>query len=153
MNLPTNKTIIRDAVENDAVDILALVKELALYEKAEDQVTTSVEDYKSSLKEGKIFCKIAEINSEIVGMALYYETFSTWRGLMYYLEDFIVSEKYRGNGIGKLLMDAFLDEARAANAVLVKWQVIDWNEPAVNFYKNMGATIEKEWWNVKMFIK
>ncbi len=153
MNLSTNKTIIRTADENDAVAILSLVRELAVYEKSEDQVTTTVEVYKQSLKEGKIFCKLAEIDSKIVGIALYYETFSTWRGLMYYLEDFIVSEKYRGLGIGKMLMDAFISEAKAANAVLVKWQVIDWNEPAIKFYENMGATIEKEWWNVKMFIK
>jgi len=152
MNLATNKTIIRSADEKDADAILALVKELAIYENAEDQVTATVEDYQSSLKERKIFCKVAEIDGQIVGIALYYETFSTWRGLMYYLEDFIVSEKYRGHGIGQLLMDAYLKEAKNAGAVLVKWQVLDWNDPAVNFYKKMGATIEKEWWNVKMFL-
>ncbi len=153
MNLSTNKTIIRSADTNDAESILKLVRELAKYEKAEDQVTATVQDYKTSLISGKIFCKVAELDNEIIGIALYYETFSTWRGLMYYLEDFIVSEKYRGHGIGKKLIDSFLKEARLANAVLVKWQVIDWNEPAIKFYEQMGATIEKEWWNVKMFIK
>lgn len=153
MNLSTNKTIIRSADENDAESILVLVRELALYENAADQVTATVHDYESSLKKGKIFCKIAEVDHKIVGIALYYETFSTWRGLMYYLEDFIVSEKYRGLGIGKMLMEAFINEAESANAVLVKWQVIDWNEPAIKFYEKMGATIEKEWWNVKMFVK
>ena len=152
MNLAPNKTIIRSATENDAADILALVRELAIYEKAEDQVTASVQDYKSSLKEGKIYCKVAEIDTQIVGIALYYQTFSTWRGLMYYLEDFVVSEKYRSCGIGQLLMKAYLKEAKEAGAVLVKWQVLDWNEPAIQFYVKMGATIEKEWWNVKMFL-
>ena len=152
MNLATNKTIIRDATENDAKEILDLVRELAIYEKAEDQVTATVEDYQKSLKSHKIFCKLAEIEGEVVGIALYYETFSTWRGLMYYLEDFVVSKAYRGHGIGQLLMDAYIDEAKKAGAVLVKWQVLDWNEPAVNFYQKMGATIEKEWWNVKMFL-
>lgn len=152
MNLATNKTIIRNATENDAASILALVRELAIYEKAEDQVTATIEDYRSSLKEHKIFCKLAEIDKKVVGIALYYETFSTWRGLMYYLEDFVVRETHRGQGIGQLLMDAYIAEAKAAGAVLVKWQVLDWNEPAVNFYEKMGATIEKEWWNVKMFL-
>ena len=152
MNLSTNKTFIRSGNAEDAESILALVRELAIYEKSEDQVTATVDEYKSSLKKGKIFCKIAEVDSEIVGIALYYETFSTWRGLMYYLEDFIVSEKYRGFGLGKMLMDAFIAEAKAADAKLVKWQVIDWNEPAIKFYEKMGATVEKEWWNVKMFI-
>lgn len=152
MNLATNKTIIRNATEADAVSILNLVKELAIYEKAEDQVTATVEDYSSSLKNNKIYCKLAEIDGETVGMALYYETFSTWRGLMYYLEDFVVSEKYRGIGIGQLLMDAYITHAKESGAVLVKWQVLDWNEPAIKFYKKMGATIEQEWWNVKMFL-
>jgi len=152
MNLSTNKTIIRSADETDAEKILELVTELAIYEKAEDQVTATVEDYRSSLSAGKIFCKIAEIEGKVIGIALYYETFSTWRGLMYYLEDFVVSESYRGFGIGQKLMDAFIQDARDANAVLVKWQVLDWNEPAINFYERMGATIEKEWWNGKMFL-
>ena len=89
----------------------------------------------------------------MVGIALYYETFQTWRGRIYYLEDFIVSEKYRGFGIGKMLMEAFITEAISANATLVKWQVLDWNEQAIKFYEKMGAKIEKEWWNVKMFLK
>ncbi|HAI57142.1 MAG: GNAT family N-acetyltransferase [Saprospirales bacterium] len=153
MNLSTNKTIIRSADENDAESILVLVRELALYENAADQVTATVHDYESNLKKGKIFCKIAEVDHKMVGIALYYETFSTWRGLIYYLEDFIVSEKYRGFGIGKMLMEAFITEAISANATLVKWQVLDWNEPAIKFYEKMGAKIEKEWWNVKMFLK
>ena len=152
MNLATNKTIIRDATEKDAAAILNLVKELAIYENAEDQVTATIEDYEKGLKAGKIFCKLAEIEGNVIGIALYYETFSTWRGLMYYLEDFVVSEAYRGHGVGQLLMDAFIHEAKNAGAVLVKWQVLDWNTPAINFYKKMGATIEKEWWNVKMFL-
>lgn len=152
MNLSTNKTIIRSADANDAKSILTLVQELARYEKAEDQVTATLEDYETSLKKGTFFCKVAEIDQEIVGIALYYETFSTWRGLMYYLEDFVVTKNYRGLGIGKMLMESFIHEAKSANAKLVKWQVIDWNEPAIKFYEKMGATIEKEWWNVKMFI-
>jgi len=152
MNLATNKTIIRKATEEDAESILALVMELAVYEKAKDQVTATVEDYRYSLKMNKIYCQVAEIDGEVIGIALYYETFSTWRGLMYYLEDFVVSEKYRGQGIGQLLMDVFIAEAKKAGAVLVKWQVLDWNDPAINFYEKMGATIEKEWWNVKMFL-
>ena len=103
-----NKLIIRDATPNDAKSILSLVRELAIYEKAEEQVTTTVEDYENALKDEKIFCKVAIISGEVVGIALYYETFSTWRGLMYYLEDFIVTSQYRKMGIGEQLMNSFI---------------------------------------------
>ena len=152
MNNSTNKAIIRKATRNDASDILSLVRELAIYEKAEDQVTASLSEYENFLSDGKIFANLAIIDNEIVGMVLYYETFSTWRGLMYYLEDFIVKEAYRKQGIGEKLMNSFMNEAKMAGAKLVKWQVLDWNEPAINFYKKMGCIIEDEWWNVKKFI-
>jgi len=150
MNITTNKTIIRDADADDAAKILMLVKELAIYENAEDQVTASLQSYREHLKEGKIYCKLAEVDGTIVGMALYYETFSTWKGRMYYLEDFIVTEKYRRKGIGKLLINSYLKAAADGGAVLAKWQVLNWNKPAISFYQKMGATIEKDWWNVKL---
>ena len=89
---------------------------------------------------------------EIVGMMLYYMAYSTWKGKMMYLEDFVVREAVRGQGVGQMLWTAFEAESRAEGAKLLKWQVLDWNTPALNFYKNIGANIETEWLNGKLFL-
>ena len=79
-------------------------------------------------------------------------TYSTWKGRMFYLEDFVVLEAYRRLGLGQMLFDAFLQEAKDQQCRLVKWQVLDWNEPALRFYRKNNAVIEKEWWNGKIFL-
>ncbi len=143
---------IRLAEKADLPAIYALVKELALYEKAPESVTATLIDYEKDFDD-KIFESIvAEINGEIVGMALYYMAYSTWRGRMLYLEDFVVKESVRKAGIGKLLFDRVLEIAREKKAILLKWQVLDWNEPALNFYKKYDAIIEDEWLNGKLFL-
>ena len=143
---------IRLAEKADLPAIYALVKELALYEKAPESVTATLIDYEIDFDD-KIFESIvAEINGEIVGMALYYMAYSTWRGRMLYLEDFVVKESVRKAGIGKLLFDRVLEIAREKKAILLKWQVLDWNEPALNFYKKYDAIIEDEWLNGKLFL-
>jgi len=143
---------IRLAEKADLPAIYALVKELALYEKAPESVTATLIDYEKDFDD-KIFESIvAEINGEIVGMALYYMAYSTWRGRMLYLEDFVVKESVRKAGIGKLLFDRVLEIAREKRAILLKWQVLDWNEPALNFYKKYDAIIEDEWLNGKLFL-
>lgn len=141
------------AQKEDAKHILRLVKELAEYEKAADQVITSVAEYEYMIESHKVACLLAEHKDSVIGIALYYETFSTWRGLMYYLEDLVVMESYRRQGIGQLLIDGFIEKAKEANASMVKWQVLDWNEPAIKFYEQMGAAISKEWYNVTMRFK
>ena len=93
---------------------------------------------------------VAEVDNSIVGMTLYYDTFSTWKGKMLYLEDFVVKESYRSQGIGDLLFDATLVEAKKRKCLLMKWQVLDWNTEAVKFYKRKQAEIETEWWNGKI---
>jgi GNAT superfamily N-acetyltransferase len=93
---------------------------------------------------------VAELNDEILGMALYYMTFSTWRGSMLYLEDFYVSENYRSAGIGQLLFDAYINEAKERGCKMVKWEVLDWNTEAIKFYERNGAVIEKQWWKGKI---
>ena len=85
-------------------------------------------------------------------MVFYYLTYSTWKGRMLYLEDFVVLPDYRRFGIGQLLFDALLEVARNKRCKLVKWQVLDWNQPALNFYRKYDAIIEKEWWNGKIFL-
>jgi GNAT superfamily N-acetyltransferase len=141
---------IRIATEKDLPGIFGLVNELAVYEKAADQVTTSIESYERDFNANIFEAIVAEKDGEIAGMALFYMAYSTWRGRMLYLEDFVVKEEFRRFGIGQLLFDAFVKVAKEKEASLVKWQVLDWNEPAIKFYEKNKATIEKEWWNGKI---
>ncbi len=145
------KIKIRKALTSDLPAILLLVKELAVYENAGDQVSASINDYENAFNEKVFESQVAEIDGQIVGMTLYYMAYSTWRGKMLYLEDFVVSENYRNLGVGQLLFDAFLMEAQLKKVVMVKWQVLDWNEPAIAFYKKNNAIFDKGWWNVKIF--
>ncbi len=147
------KTTLRKATKQDLQAVLDLVNELALYEKAPQEVTVTLADYEKDF-ENKVFDIIlAEEENEIVGLAFYYMAYSTWKGKMLYLEDFVVKEGLRGNGIGKLLFKAFLEEAQNLGASLAKWQVLDWNKPAINFYEKYNSTIEKEWYNGKILGK
>ncbi len=141
---------LRKAEENDLTAIRNLVIELAIFEQEPDAVTASIADYQALFRSGSFACIVAEKEGVIIGIALYYDAFSTWKGKMLYLDDLIVTESYRGQGIGKLLLNAFLAKAKEKEAVLAKWQVLDWNEGAVKFYESIGATIEKDWWNVKI---
>lgn len=145
---------IRKATREDLSSILDLVVELAVFEKEPDAVTASLEDYQTAWDSKLIDCIVAieNENNKVIGVALFYDTFSTWKGKMLYLEDFVVSEKFRSKGVGKMIYDELFREAARRNSILVKWQVLDWNEGAVRFYKREGATIEKEWWNVKKYL-
>ncbi len=145
------KITIRKGTEADLPAILDLVRELAIYEKEPDAVTASLKDYENDFK--NIFETIvAEVEGKIAGMALYYLTFSTWKGRMLYLEDFVLTQSHRRHGIGQLIFDALLEEARKKEVRLIKWQVLDWNTPAIEFYKKNKATLETGWWNGKIFI-
>jgi GNAT superfamily N-acetyltransferase len=141
---------VRKATINDLECIYQLVKELAIYEKEEDAVKASLDDYKKAFNENLIGAHVADSNGSIIGMALYYMTFSTWKGHMLYLEDFCVTEKFRSEGVGQKLFDSYLNEAKARGCKMVKWEVLDWNEKAVKFYERNGATIEKQWWDGKI---
>lgn len=140
----------RKAEEKDLQTILDLVMGLAIYEKMPKSVTATVDDYKSAFASGLISAHVATDQETIVGMALYYDTFSTWRGKMLYLEDFYVKEEYRSQGVGQLLFDEYIAEAKSRSCNLVKWEVIDWNLKAVKFYERNGATVEKFWWDCKI---
>jgi GNAT superfamily N-acetyltransferase len=143
---------IRQAVKSDIATIFSLVEELALYEKAPEAVITNVEIYEKDFEAGIFEAIVAEKEGEIIGMALYYMAYSTWKGRMLYLEDFVVRDAFRRYGAGQMLFDAFLAVAKQKNASLVKWQVLDWNEPAIKFYEKNNAIIETEWWNGKIFL-
>lgn len=142
--------IIRKAKKNDLNGIHDLVRELAIFEKEEDALKTTLMDYEKAFDEELIGAHVAEDEGVIIGMALYYMTFSTWKGHMLYLEDFYVSTQHRSSGIGQKLFDAYIQEAKDRGCKMVKWEVLDWNEKAIKFYLRNGATIEKQWWDGKI---
>ena len=143
--------LIRKAIPDDIPAIHALVRELAIYENAEQEFVATREDYLRDFLAGTFDAIVAEQDAQVIGMVFFYMAYSTWKGRMMYLEDFVVYEQYRRSGVGQLLFDAFLAEAKKQNCVLAKWQVLDWNEPAINFYRKNNATIEQEWYNGKLF--
>ena len=146
----SKKVSLRKAIINDMPAIRELVYELAVYEKAASEFVASLEDYNKNFEEGIFQAILAEVEGKIVGMVLYYPAYSTWKGKMMYLEDFVVLEEYRRYGVGSQLFDAFIEDAKIQGCKMVKWQVLDWNEPALAFYRKKHATIEKEWWNGKL---
>ena len=143
---------IRYARLEDCERMLELINELALYEKAPEEVTVTLDEFKDAgfgnNKVWKAF--VAEIDEKIEGFALYYTRYSTWKGCRLYLEDFIVTEKMRGQGIGKLLFEEILKEAKNNNYSGVVWQILDWNQPAINFYNKYNAHIEDGWLNASL---
>jgi GNAT superfamily N-acetyltransferase len=140
---------IRKAVRKDCVRMMELIQELATYEKAPDEVTVKLDHFEESgFGPNPVWWAfVAEAQGVVVGMALYYVRYSTWKGQRMYLEDILVTEDMRGQKIGSLLMDALIVEAKANGFNGVNWQVLDWNEPAINFYKKYNANFDPEWVN------
>lgn len=141
---------IRKIQRSDIPAILSLVKELAEFEKDPGAVSVTEQDYYEDFDANVYDGHIAVCNEQIVGMVIYYMTYSTWKGRMLYLEDFVVTLAHRNKGLGQLLFNTFLQEAKEQKAKLVKWQVLDWNEDAIRFYQRQGAEIEKQWYNGKI---
>ena len=146
--------IIRRAVKEDCARILELVKELAEYERAPQEVTVTLEHFEESGfgKKPVWWAFVAEMDGRVEGFALYYIRFSTWKGQRMYLEDFLVTEKLRGQGVGKLLFDQLIVEAKEKGFTGIVWQVLEWNEPAINFYKKYKASFDAEWVNCSISI-
>ncbi|NJK83087.1 MAG: GNAT family N-acetyltransferase [Saprospiraceae bacterium] len=142
---------IRKATLHDLPFIHELVRELAIYEKAEQEFIATLDDYERDMQAGIFEAIVAEKEQETLGMVLYYMAYSTWKGRMMYLEDFVVKQAYRQHGLGQLLFNAFIEESKQKGCRLAKWQVLDWNAPAIRFYEKNNAIIEKEWWNGKLF--
>lgn len=143
------KVNLRFAEKADCSRLLELIHELARYEKAPEQVTVTLEEFEDAgfgkAPVWKAF--VAEDEDGIQGMALYYVRYSTWKGKRLYLEDFLVTESKRGTGIGKLLFDRVIEEARIQKYNGMNWQVLDWNEPAIRFYQKYQADLETAWLN------
>ena len=145
-----SNVVLRRGAEADLPQVLGLIQELAEYEKAPDAVTNTLEAMqRDGFGPEPIygFFVLENDAAQIVGLALYYTAYSTWKGRMLYLEDLVVTEAARRGGRGRLLFDTVVAEARATGARRMKWQVLDWNEPAIAFYKKLGANIEGEWLN------
>jgi GNAT superfamily N-acetyltransferase len=180
---------IRRATAEDCPAMLELIRELAIYEKAPDEVTVDPKHFEESgfgenpvwwafvaeIQTADVRIQISEVRSQnsegsiltpdsdpptdvchltsdvsLVAFALYYIRYSTWKGQVMYLEDLLVTESMRGNGIGKMLLDRLIEEAREKGFKKVVWQVLDWNEPAINFYKKYNASFDGGWVNVSV---
>lgn len=143
---------IRKAEIRDMPQVLELIKELAVFEKEPDAVEVTVADLVAEgFGENALFtCFIAENEMEILGMALVYFRFSTWKGRTVHLEDLIVKQKYRGHGIGTLLYNNVVAYAKEQGVKRVEWVVLDWNQNAIEFYEKSGATILKDWYLVQL---
>ncbi len=145
-----NSVEIRKALLSDIPAIYGLVHELAVFEQEPEALVCTPEEYEEAFREGLIDALVATTEGQVVGMALFYMTFSTWKGKCLYLEDFYIKPEYRNRGIGQLLFDGYIEEGQLRKARLVKWQVLDWNTEAQRFYVRNHATIEKNWWNGKI---
>ncbi len=141
--------IVRKGEKKDCREAIELIKELAIYEKAEDEAILKPQDLE---RDGfgelpKFGLLVAESKGKVIGISLFYEKYSTWKGSCLYLEDLVVTKEKRGIGAGKALFEATVKEAKNRNAGRMEWQVLDWNAPAIGFYKNYGADIDESWYN------
>ncbi len=143
---------IRKGNPEDMESVLGLIQELAIFEKEPDAVVITVDDLVSDgFGEKPLFqVFVAEVENEIVGIALYYYRYSTWKGKTIHLEDLIVKDKMRGTGLGSALYAEIMKQGKRDNVRRIEWNVLDWNTPAVNFYKNSGARILEDWQVVQM---
>jgi GNAT superfamily N-acetyltransferase len=145
---------IRRATQEDCPRLLELITELAIYEKAPKDVTVTLEHFAESGfgKNPVWWTFVAEVDGVIQGFALYYIRYSTWKGQAMYLEDIVVTESMRGKKIGKFLFDRLIEEAKEKKFNRIIWQVLDWNEPAINFYKKYNAEFDGGWLNCQIYV-
>jgi GNAT superfamily N-acetyltransferase len=144
--------IIRKAIATDIPAIHSLIRELAEYEQAPEEVIVTENDMLNyGFGSNPLFtCYVAEDQNQIIGMALYYIKYSTWKGPCVFLEDIIVTQSRRKEGIGKLLFDQVLNDCRKMNCKRMEWQVLDWNTPAIKFYEQYEPEVLKEWLNYRL---
>jgi GNAT superfamily N-acetyltransferase len=143
---------LRVARIEDCPRLLELVHELAVFERAPDEVTVSLSEFEDAGFGPKPVWKafVTEVDGAIVGFALYYVRYSTWKGRRIYLEDLIITESMRGKGLGKLLFDRIVQETKELNYSGMVWQVLDWNQPAIAFYQKYGAALDASWINASL---
>lgn len=146
---------IRPAISSDSNAIIGLIKELALFEKEPESVILTEDDVKEyGFGKKPLFeCLIAELENQVIGMALFYSRFSTWKGPTIHLEDLIITEDYKGRGYGTQLYSAFINHSYVKGVQRIEWNVLDWNTPAVKFYEKSGANVLQEWCTVQMDVE
>lgn len=150
------KITIRDVRKEDCPRIMELIQELAEYEKAPEAVTVTLREFedagfgKAPVWKAFAATHTADGKETIVGFALYYIRYSTWKGCRLYLEDLVVTENFRGRRIGHMLFERLFEEVREKKLKGMNWQVLEWNEPAINFYKKLNASFDPEWWNASI---
>lgn len=146
------KILVRKGQKEDIADVLRLVKELADYEKAPYEVEVTLKEMETwGFGAKKLFdFFVLEADDRLVGMALYYYKYSTWKGKCIFLEDIIVTANHRGKGYGALLFNEIVKVAKNENVKRLEWQVLEWNEPAISFYKKYQSTFDGEWMNCKL---
>ena len=151
MNFCMN-VLIRKGYKSDLPMVLDLIKELALYEKSAEEVILTLGDLeRDGFGEHPVFnFFVAENNKEIIGLALYYIKYSTWKGKCVFLEDIIVTEQFRNQGVGKKLFDEVVEAAKKMNVQRLEWQVLDWNKPAIKFYEKLNSLFDTNWINCKI---
>jgi GNAT superfamily N-acetyltransferase len=144
--------VIRKGTKEDLKGAYSLILELANFEQAPEEVENTLEDMiRDGFGEYPVFeFYVADDNDRIVGLALYYFSYSTWKGRAMHLEDLIVTHEYRKKGLGNLLFDKVVEKARELQVGRLTWQVLDWNEPAIKFYKKLEAQFNKEWITCKL---
>lgn len=147
--------LISKGTELDIADAFELIKELALFEKAPNEVTNSIEQMKIDGfgKNPSFEFFVAKTDNKTIGLALYYTRYSTWKGRCLYLEDIIVTENFRRKNVGKHLFDQVLEHAKSNNFASVNWQVLNWNKSAIDFYKKYNAQFDDEWLNGKINLR
>jgi GNAT superfamily N-acetyltransferase len=147
-NIKHNVTI-RKAIKSDCPRMMELIHELAVYEQAPNEVTVTIEHFEESgFGNNPVWwAYVAEVDGTVIGFALYYIRYSTWKGQRMYLEDLLVTESWRGKGIGMLLFNALIAAAKEQQLNGITWQVLDWNEPAINFYKKLSTNFDASWVN------
>jgi GNAT superfamily N-acetyltransferase len=150
-----HKTIIRFANAADVPAIHSLIRQLAIYEKAKNEHVCSQEELLADGfgKNPAFECLIAEVENQVVGIALFYQKYSTWKGKCIFLDDIVVDEKYRRMGIGEQLLLKLKSIALERKVRKLEWQVLDWNEPAINFYQKLEAELDSEWINCKFTLR
>lgn len=144
--------ILRKAQKEDMKSVLELIQELATFEKEPNAVVVTVDDLiRDGFSDNPLFhCFVGEIDEQIVGMALYYYRYSTWKGKTIHLEDLIVKEKMRGSGLGFALYSKVIEQGKKDNVRRIEWAVLDWNTPAIDFYEKSGAKVLRDWYIAQM---
>lgn len=144
--------VIRLALSEDCPRLLELIHELAVYERSPDEVTVTLKEFEDAGFGPKPVWRafVAEVDGIVQGFGLYYIRYSTWKGCRLYLEDLLITEQMRGKGFGKMIFDRLIEEAIEYGYNGMSWQVLDWNEPAINFYKKYNASFDTGWLNASL---